>query len=216
MDKKGIQLSNNTTEKGISIVIGDTKVSTDGQPINIRFEKQMGYVYILLDCSGSMAGNKIKQAKEGIIDFAKDAFIKEYFVGLISFDSLAKIICKPTSDINLITNSLEKMLTTGTTNMADAIILAHHELKSTNYTRYIVIATDGQPDNEQFALTAGQRAKADNIDIIAIGTDGANQDFLRKIASKSELSNKVLKEEFGVGISSSVKLLPPPKRIIKQ
>lgn len=215
MDKKGIQIKNDDSEKGISITIGNTKVNTLGQPVNIRFEKQTSYVYLVIDCSGSMAGEKLEQVKKGVLDFSKDAFTKEYLVGLISFDTKAKHICEPTSDIGIIKNSLEILFPTGTTNMADAISLAHHHLKRFDATRVILVATDGQPDNEAYALKTGEIAKADKIDIITIGTDDADQDFLKKLASSTHLGKKVSRESFSSTISSSVKLLPLPKRIVK-
>jgi Mg-chelatase subunit ChlD len=216
MDKKGIEIFNKDAPKGISITIGNTKVDTQGKPISIRFEKQMAYVYLLIDCSGSMAGNKLEQAKKGSLDFSKDAFLKEYLVGLIGFDTEAKHICEPTSDISLIRSRLEHMISTGTTNMADAIIMAHHHLKNYIATRVIVIATDGQPNNVEHTLAAGNRAKSDKIDIITIGTDDADQGFLKKLASQTHLGNKVSIDVFSQSISSTVKLLPSPKNIVKR
>jgi hypothetical protein len=105
---------------------------------------------------------------------------------------------------------------TGTTNMADAVSLAHHHLKPYDATRVILIATDGKPDNEAYALKTGDIAKADKIDIITIGTDDADQAFLKNLASSTHLASKVSKEVFSQTISSSVKLLPLPKRIAKR
>ena len=216
MDKKGIQIRNDDSEKGISLTIGNTKVNTQGKPVNIRFEKQASYVYLVIDCSGSMAGEKLEQVKKGALDFSKDAFLKEYLVGLISFDTQVKHICEPTSDINTIKNGLEMIYATGTTNVADAIDLAHQHLKPYDATRVILIATDGQPDSEPDALKKGDMAKADKIDIITIGTDDADQVFLKKLASSTHLASKVSREAFSSTISSSVKLLHPPSKIVNR
>jgi Mg-chelatase subunit ChlD len=216
MDIKGIQIKNDDSPKGISLMIGSTKVDTFGKPVNIKFEKQLSYVYLVIDCSGSMAGGKLQQVKQGVHDFAKDAFLKEYLVGLISFETVVKHICEPTSDINVILRGLEVIYATGTTNMADAITLAHQHLKPYDATRVMLIATDGKPDNELNAIKAGDVAKADKIDIITIGTDDADQAFLKILASSTQLASKVSKEVFSQTISSSVKLLPPPRKIVKR
>jgi Mg-chelatase subunit ChlD len=216
MDKKGIQIKIDDSPKGISLMIGNTKIDTLGKPVSIKFEKQLSYVYLVIDCSGSMAGGKLEQVKKGVHDFAKDAFLKEYLVGLISFETVVKHICEPTSDINVIQKGLDMIYATGTTNMADAITLAHQHLKPFDATRVMLIATDGRPDNEVNALKAGEVAKADKIDIITIGTDDADQAFLKILASSTQLASKVSKEVFSQTISDSVKLLPSPKRIIKR
>lgn len=38
---------------------------------------------IVIDCSSSMEDSKLTQAKKGAIEFAHNAFVKGYFVGLI-------------------------------------------------------------------------------------------------------------------------------------
>jgi uncharacterized protein YegL len=80
----------------------------------------------------------------------------------------------------------------------------------------IVIATDGRPDSKRNAIKEAEKAKADNIDIITIGTDDAEQDFLKKMATRAELGNKVTREVFSQAISDASKLLPPPRSITKR
>jgi Mg-chelatase subunit ChlD len=158
-----------------------------------------------------MSGYKLDQAKQGIVDFAKDAIRKEYLVGLIKFDSSAKHICEPTKDIPSLEGHLKNIHSSGSTNMTDAIKMAHDHLKHLECSRAIVIATDGQPNNVQTSIKAGQLAKRDGIDIITIGTDDADQEFLKKLASLTDLGVKVAKEMFANAIASASNLLLAPK-----
>jgi hypothetical protein len=66
------------------------------------------------------------------------------------------------------------------------------------------------------ALAEGEKAKKDKIDIITIGTDDANQEFLEKLASTVELGKKVTREVFSEAISSASNLLPPPKSVTRR
>jgi Mg-chelatase subunit ChlD len=215
-DKKGIELTKSDRPTGVSVVIGDTVLKSQGRPTSVRFGRQTAHVYLVIDTSGSMAGGKLEQAKEGVIDFAKDAFRKEYSVGLISFDSVAKHVCEPTYDIELLKDRVREMRAAGTTNMAEAIRMAHDRLRRLAGTRVIVIATDGMPDNVKDALREGTRAKEDKIDIITIGTDDADLNFLRQLATKAELGKKVKREVFSQAINQASRLLPPPKSIVKK
>ena len=215
-DKKGVELTKSEQTPAISIAIGDTKLRPQGRPTSVRFERQRAYVYLVIDTSGSMAGGKLEQAKKGVMDFAKDAFRKEYAVGLVSFNTTAQHVCEPTYDVELLKEKLRGMHAMGSTNMAEAVKMAHHHLRRLDNTRVIVIATDGLPDNAQDALRAGAKAKADRIDIIAIGTDDADQGFLRRLATRHELGKKVERAVFSEAISSASNLLPPPTSITKR
>jgi Mg-chelatase subunit ChlD len=215
-DKKGIELVRSGSDPGISITIGSTPIKSQGRPVTVRFEKQMAHVYIVIDTSASMAGNKLAQACVGILDFAGNTFRKGYDVGLIAFSSKARHICAPTGDISVLKDSLDKLHAAGSTNMAEAITMAHDHLSAMKDTRVMVIATDGQPDNDHEAQNAADRAKADKIDIITIGTDDADRSFLKKLASRTELGIKVSVREFQTGISSASNLLPPPKSITRR
>lgn len=167
-------------------------------------------VYLLLDCSGSMEGQKLAQAKRGAINFAEDACDKGYAVGLIKFSSTATHLCEPEHDISALNQYLERMDAGGSTNMTGAILLALQKMGDRRGYCVMVIVTDGMPDSQETALEAAQEAKASGIDILTIGTDDADRDFLAKLASKTELSAKVLSDRFEEGITSMAKMLPLP------
>jgi Mg-chelatase subunit ChlD len=215
-EKKGVELVRAEHSSEISVTIGDTKLRPQGHPVRIRFEKQTAYVYLVIDTSGSMAGDKLEQAKKGVIDFAKDAFRKEYAVGLISFSTTARHVCEPTYDLRVLQGRIRQMGASGSTNMAEAIRMAHDHLRRLDNTRVMIIATDGLPDSGQDALREGLRAKQDKIDIVTIGTDDADQAFLQRLATRAELGKKVKREVFSEAISSASNLLPAPKSMTKQ
>jgi Mg-chelatase subunit ChlD len=217
MDKKskGIEIVRQSTKEGFSIASNGMSLKTEGA-FNVHFETQHGYVYLVVDCSGSMNGYKLVQAKKGSLDFAKDAIKKEYLVGLIRFDSDASHLCEPVRDMTVLESCFQSLVPGGTTNMADAIKLAHARLKRFDGNRAIVIATDGAADDDRAALTAGKLAGNDGIDIITIGTDDADQEFLQNLATRKELGSKVSRELFAKTIASASNLLAAPKRIIKK
>ena len=74
----------------------------------------------------------------------------------------------------------------------------------------MVVVTDGLPDDATGALTAADRAKSTGIEVIAIGTDDANKDFLSKLASRASWAAKVEDVALGKQIACAAKLLPGP------
>lgn len=212
--RTGIQISHTSPKQDISIVGGGIKIAASEKPIAASLEVNWGKVYILLDCSGSMKGGKIEQAQSGVINFARDAFKKNYLVGLIKFSDSAEHLCEPTRDIELLQNSLKNIRANGSTNMTDAIKTAHLKLKDFAGTRAMVIATDGMPDSVSNTLLAADNAKNEGIEILTIGTDDAKTEFLKKLASRTELSAKVSSDQFAQAISNAYLLLSSPRSII--
>lgn len=212
--RKGIEIVKQPKSEGISLVGGGIRIDASGKPIGVHFEQNWGKVYMVLDCSGSMAGYKIDQAKQGVLDFTKDAIRKEYLVGLIKFNTHATHLSEPTKDVSRLEAQMKSITASGSTNMAEAIRMAHESLKNLGGSRVMVIATDGQPDNVNDSLNEGKSAKRDGIEIITIGTDDAVQEFLKKLASRSDLGTKVSADMFAKAISSAHLLLPGPTRMI--
>ena len=195
------------SDKRAVVFQGGIKILRKGKPIKGTLVK-VGFVYLVVDCSTSMTGYKIDQAKIGALNFAKEAVIKGYSVGLIQFDTHAVLICEPLRDIKILGKYLQKMETGGNTNMSAAIRLAIAELKNKPGFRVMVIVSDGEPNNQESALNVAKQAKYHGIDIITIGTDDADEEFLKKIASRTELNIMVNRDQLAQGIASTVKMLP--------
>lgn len=165
-------------------------------------------VYLLLDISGSMNKGKLSQAERGGIAFAEDAIAKGYRVGVIQFSTWARIRTEPTTKLGAIRSALSEIGLQATTNMASAIALATRELAEKRESRVMVLVTDGYPDSASSALAAAREAKQHAITIIAIGTEDADRDFLKKIATASELATIVPDSKLEVAITDAARLLP--------
>jgi molecular chaperone DnaK len=173
-----------------------------------------GFVYLLIDCSGSMDGYKMNQAKRGALSFAKDAQQKGYLTGVIRFHTYANVVCEPQNDIHILDYCLQGLKIGRATFMARAIGLAHGELQKRPGSLAMVVVTDGMPNgffDPWLTLRAAKKAKAAGIEIIAIGTDDANQEFLEKLASAKELGTKVNKNQLAEAIINIAQMLPPPR-----
>lgn len=148
---------------------------------------------ILIDRSGSMWGDKINQAIEGTLKYIETALEKKYRIGVIAFDDENTIITRPIAEVSQkVREKIEKLSTGNSTNLTDALKLAQSWFLNRNAKRVITIITDGMPtsksgygNGESEALSVANDCKRAGIEIMAIGTDGCNQDFLDKLTSKS-------------------------------
>jgi len=177
-----------------------------GKPLVVR-EKPSRLVYLALDISGSMAGEKLAQAKAGAIAFAKDANLKNYGVGLIVFSDDATLLVESRIGGSLAPSNLESLNAAGGTNMAAAIQVAYGRLKNKPGERVICVVSDGEADRET-TFRARDEARAVGIEIMTLGVDGANMEFLNALATRKDLSVHVPTSKLQVGMKSMAKLLP--------
>jgi len=180
--------------------------AVSGKPLEVN--KPQGAVYLVIDCSGSMDGNKLEQAKNGSKGFADEALKKGYAVGLIQFGSDAKHLLEPQRELVSFYSEVEKLAIAGSTNMAAGIRMATEYLADRKKERVICIATDGQPDDRAATLSAANEAKKMGIEIMTIGTDDADKAFLEELATRKELALKVESTKLQQGITSMAKMLP--------
>ena len=167
--------------------------------------------WLLIDTSGSMGSEGIKQACLGAFAFAEQVTSSGYKVGVINFASDAITRCEPTCSADEVRKSLQLCDASGGTDMTSAIILAFQRLSGREGLRSICIVTDGAPNDEQSAIRAAKAAAADGVEIITIGVEGANEAFLRLIATKAELSKPVKKVELAASMRKAAALLLPPR-----
>jgi len=211
MPKKDIEISKHFEDRHVAVSQQGVEIHHKGKPITVEMAA-LGLVYLVIDCSGSMQEhNKLDQAIEGAMNFAKEARSKGYSVGLIQFSDNATHLCEPVRDISVLQKHLRNLDLGGCTHMAEAIALADKKLADRRRNRVIVIATDGMPNGPGepgASLNRGKSAKENGIDIIIIGTDDADRDFLKQLASRAELGVKVSREQLGLGIASTAKILP--------
>jgi Mg-chelatase subunit ChlD len=151
-------------------------------------------VLLLVDTSGSMSdggegenADKITQAKDGAIDFARSANRRGVFTALAVFGERAAMVCDPVFDVERFAQKISR-LRTGivghSTNLAAGLVLAN-QFANQVPLKTVVIITDGQPDDAEAALVAADNLKRRNIEIISIGTDDADEEFLKKLAGKA-------------------------------
>lgn len=228
-DSEMIRKTAEAQNQPITISSGRLIIENKQKPLDFHLKKDEDIAYILIDCSGSMMGEKLNQAKYGALQFAESAINKGYSVGLIQFDTTVKHLCASQRKSNILDEYLQKLYADGSTNMLGAIQMAHNLLKAYEGNRTMVIVTDGMPNDPIYCMKAGANApiaaidiiakclheadmaKRDGIDIITIGTDDADQYFLKKLASKVEMGSRVKSENLGKAIASAANLLPSPK-----
>lgn len=139
-------------------------------------------VALLLDCSGSMAGQSIADAKQAALSFLRSFTTPVGRVALIPFpgDNVHHL-SEPGAGL---VRKINEMHACDGTPMTEALeAAADTVLVDAGAERVIVLLTDGAPNDGAGARAAAARAKQGGIRIIAVGVHGADEGFLRGIVS---------------------------------
>jgi Mg-chelatase subunit ChlD len=160
---------------------------------------------LLIDGSDSMDASKKQFATRGAVAFAQGALEKNYSVGVVGFANDARLICKPTTDAGRIRKACGCWPVSGGTFIGAGLAAARNlDLERGDV---VVVLTDGACGKPNETLSIASHLKAKGIEILAIGTDDADQSFLQQLASRPDLGLKVEVGKFASAISHASRLL---------
>ncbi len=143
-------------------------------------------VYLLIDVSSSMAGPPLDEAKAAARAFLDRCDFTTAEVGLIAFSDQVTLQAEATDNARRLQAAIARLEADGTTNLSDALKLAHEKLTSRDRARYVVLLTDGYPDAPEDAVWMAAETREDGIQIVAIGTGDADRDYLRRLSNTDE------------------------------
>ncbi len=147
-------------------------------------------VEIVIDVSGSMAGEKLEAAKEGALD-CLDVLNERDYVGIVTLSTTTGNVLSPTPRTQdaIIKEAINSVRAQGNTTYSSAIRRAGDALKSISDKvdkKHIIIVSDGaptEPEEEYLPLALNYHEENDiSISIIAIGMDADGFDRMDRIS----------------------------------
>lgn len=138
-------------------------------------------IALLIDCSGSMYGDRLRDAQKAATSFLNNC--NGGSVALITFPGGIKQSL--TNDFYALNRKINSLNADGGTPMTEALDAAHQKVLhlDNGQERVIVLLTDGGPNNSTSAKSSADQAKRLGIRIISIGVSGADESFLKSISS---------------------------------
>jgi Mg-chelatase subunit ChlD len=171
-----------------------------------------GEAIMVLDDSGSMGGERIMQLHEGAREFASDAIAKGFIVGAVKFGNEPKLIIAPQKEVNSkFINAINNLnANSGGTEMVKALRLAQAHFTSPRVKRTIMLVTDGYPTDdggEDAVIQVALELKRSGIELLAVGCGNANEEFLKRLATKPSFGELVSDNDLGKGMKRMAGLL---------
>nr|WP_269431051.1 VWA domain-containing protein [Crocosphaera watsonii] len=147
-------------------------------------------IYMAFDLSGSMSGRPLFEAIEAAKSFVTECDLTTTSIGIIEFSDNSLITVRGSQNVREINRGLQNLCIgrTGGGNSAHPFDKIFHSLQDAKDLRYGIILTDGVWYNQNKAIQAAKRCHEMDIEIIAIGFGQADEDFLKQISSRDDLS----------------------------
>lgn len=131
---------------GVIILISSFAISASAAVSNTR------YSVLVLDVSGSMSGSPVAELKVAATRFCEEV-LKSYRsnnkIAIVSFASYAKTVCDFTDDLTVLTESIDNLYASGSTNLADGLSMAKSLLENVDSKaiKNALVMCDGYPDS---------------------------------------------------------------------
>ena len=166
----------------------DTPTPTPTPTATCTSSQQPIDVVLVLDRSGSMAGQPLADAKQAAKSFVDVMQLSVDQVGLVSFSTHAWLDQQLTHQGDSVKQAIDALPANGLTNLAEGITTTQQELASSYHNPaawpVIILLSDGQPTTDGDVLAAAQAAKQVGTHIITIGLGhDVDEDLMRAIAS---------------------------------
>ena len=163
----------------------DFVIYEDDQPVDVTHfssERVPVSLGILLDTSTSMAGEKIREALAALDRFAYDLLDRQDELFVYRFSDYPALVQGWTTDRQLISRALGRMIADGGTAMYDAVIEALPlAARGRHQKKALVVISDGNDTSSRAPIReVKQRIRASEVLVYAIGLD--SQESERKAA----------------------------------
>ena len=147
-------------------------------------------LYMVFDVSGSMSGRPLDDAKRAAEKLVSECDLSTTSIGLMAVSDSTHVDQAATQNANEITRAIRHMHagSTGGGNSGHPFDEIYNRLQQLQGLRIAIVLADGVWSNQSLAIKRAKRCHEAGIQIIAIGFGGADEAFLRAIASSTDLS----------------------------
>ncbi len=188
-----VDVSAKTQSGGIDLPVTVEELPTDIpdrflQAPSLQPEMEHITAYLAFDMSGSMSGQPICDAKKAAKGFLENLDLASSSLGVIAFSNDVRVKLEASQNAAKIENAIEGLESceTGVGNSGHPFDEGLSLLKDVEGRRFLIVLADGMWSYQDKAINQAKKCHKESIEVIAIGFGGADEAFLKDIASMEE------------------------------
>jgi len=171
---------------------------------------------LLIDCSGSMKGRKLKEVKEAATRFAERQDLARDSIAVLGFDSRSWLATGLTHSQKTVEGAIKVLAAeNGSTAMDTGLQAAQLALHDTTAERNILLFTDGEPDQVRRTLRAAEACRVQGIRIVAVATGHADIEFLQRLTGDPTLVFHAQAGNYGEGFRKAEQAIYGPPVMVE-
>ncbi|HSK76729.1 MAG TPA: Hsp70 family protein [Thermoanaerobaculia bacterium] len=146
--------------------------------------------YLAFDLSGSMKGDPLSEAKKAARSFLRNTDLNHCSLGIIAFADEVHVKQEATQNAGAIERAIDRLTIgeAGYCNSAHPFDTVRSLLARADEPKFIITLADGVWGCQKEAIHSAHACREAGIESIAIGFGGADEKFLKAIASSDETS----------------------------
>ena len=145
----------------------------------------INHIVLVIDCSGSMDGQPLADAKRGAKSFFAEIKSNDR-VALISFDDVVEFEQDETNNLSVLNTAVNNLRSGGATALYDGIARAALYLVNKKGNRVIVYLTDGNDNKSRYRLTELEKMTvSEGIFVYGIGLGQVDIEKLQQLSQKT-------------------------------
>jgi Mg-chelatase subunit ChlD len=171
---------------------GKTQITKDEFVSSDKESKGNLEIIYVIDNSGSMKGKKIGMAKKAGVALTYKAINNKDKVGLVVFGSKLSKQIRPTNDFYTLLKEINKIKTSGETDISLGIETAMKLFSSKTKTKHVILLTDAvqtlgkKPEQEVLKKVSEAHNQGITISVIGISLNKQGEALARKIVDTSQ------------------------------
>ena len=144
------------------------------------------HMALIMDCSGSMYGQSIDDAKGAALAFVERSLRPGRQIAVVAFPG--GVLSPPVNDLDRLKTAIARLTPIGSTPLASGLRQARELLRPrAGVQRVFVVMTDGHPDEPDETVAEAHRVRSSGGRIVTIGVGPqVEQGFLRGLASRPQ------------------------------